>query len=591
MRRLISLVLAVAALSACTSHPDAATGPAKPALVRPDGSVSGTFDGTTLTGPAGAVVGTATARPASDKVDQVDGIAVESTGAGVDVELAAGSRVDKPLTVTFPAVAPAPGLVPVVAHRTDAGTWELKAVTGWDGKTAVLTTSQFSPNILAWLNPAQIADKVKAYLTERLTGRRPAPACPSGVHTWAELHDDEDLVHACLTNADLPGGAEQVVLRLSPNRGATVQVDLPAGPGTVTVDNQTVAFRGGVARLLRVDPNRTVFLGPEDNMTVTWTRPATDANPVVGVTASPRAMALTIFDSGLSYSGLTLNTAREAGLVVAAGCAKQLGHDLLRSASGVMDTLVCLGQGAVGNLLDPATALGAARSFLGPGADELELAQQVTKLTALGTGLLAAGAFVRVLAVLAPVRGVVLAVFGTVSDQVQTVVLRGGGTTVGVQLRAAAKAPPPAAPATLAVLLSAPVPALRGNKAGRMVNGELPGIPGSVSLGRTDPAPVFGDLTGDGVPDAVAVINATSGAGGNDQYVMVYSNGKLLGTVDPAGLSHGVHAYVGALTVTSGQVQVDWGSDPGDGSDKIFYRVVLRWNGRSLVQSGLAAAD
>lgn len=99
---------------------------------------------------------------------------------------------------------------------------------------------------------------------------------------------------------------------------------------------------------------------------------------------------------------------------------------------------------------------------------------------------------------------------------------------------------------TLATLLTAFVPELRGNPAGRLVDGSLPGVSGAVELSRgPGEGPTYGDLTGDGVGAGAAVIGATSGAGGGDSYVGVYTNGSdLLATFDPAHASSGVHAFV-----------------------------------------------
>lgn len=157
-------------------------------------------------------------------------------------------------------------------------------------------------------------------------------------------------------------------------------------------------------------------------------------------------------------------------------------------------------------------------------------------------------------------------------------------TVIGRVARANA---PKAAPVTLNDLLSVPVPPLRGNPAGRLVNGALPNSPGlgSVMLQTTDrPAPVFGDVTGDGVVDAAAVINATSGAGGNDQYVAVYTDAShLLGgrVFDPTEISHGVHAYVKRLVVTGGLVGVEW-EDQSPNFIRSYWSAHLRFSGQKL---------
>lgn len=116
-------------------------------------------------------------------------------------------------------------------------------------------------------------------------------------------------------------------------------------------------------------------------------------------------------------------------------------------------------------------------------------------------------------------------------------------------------------------LLTAPVPELRGNHAGTLVDGELPGTGGGfVRLEQTGgAAPALGDLNGDGRGDAVAVIAATSGAGGLDHCVFAYlkKNGKLtrVATFDPArARKETYHAYITGMVIDGGLVRLTWGT-------------------------------
>jgi hypothetical protein len=127
-----------------------------------------------------------------------------------------------------------------------------------------------------------------------------------------------------------------------------------------------------------------------------------------------------------------------------------------------------------------------------------------------------------------------------------------------------------AAPMTMRKLLSAPVPGLRGNPAGRLRNGVLPDpIPGgSVALIRRGRlAPRFGDFTHDGVNDALAVIAATSGAGGGDIYVELYTgNDRRITNFDPAaatqatlsGSAYVDHADILKMAIRKEQVLIDF---------------------------------
>jgi hypothetical protein len=90
-------------------------------------------------------------------------------------------------------------------------------------------------------------------------------------------------------------------------------------------------------------------------------------------------------------------------------------------------------------------------------------------------------------------------------------------------------------------LESLPVPALCGHPAGNLVGGYLPGIPpdqGQVALASTlDPSrfkdyTVFGDITGDGVPDTVVVLKCSNANGDGPDAVAAYdSQASLLGYV------------------------------------------------------------
>jgi hypothetical protein len=134
------------------------------------------------------------------------------------------------------------------------------------------------------------------------------------------------------------------------------------------------------------------------------------------------------------------------------------------------------------------------------------------------------------------------------------------------------------------------VPALRGNPAGNLVNGQFPNPTGN---GETDlittggEAPTHGDLTGDNVPDAAAVIGATSGHGGGDEYVELYTNrDQRLGEFDPATATAMGHAMVLAMVIRNGEVLIDWAAssvnDPA-GPKNAFWSAHVRWDGHQVV--------
>jgi pimeloyl-ACP methyl ester carboxylesterase len=158
-------------------------------------------------------------------------------------------------------------------------------------------------------------------------------------------------------------------------------------------------------------------------------------------------------------------------------------------------------------------------------------------------------------------------------------------------LKADLAADPVTLPVTAADLLTAPVPALRGNPAGRLVNGTLPNpfLGGLVKLTQTGGgAPARGDFTGDGVSDSAAVIGATSGAGGWDEVVELYTNGDhLLGGFDPAGATNSYHAQIQAMVVRSGEVLLDWQSLQNAAGQNTLWSAHLRWDGHKVVVTKL----
>lgn len=140
-------------------------------------------------------------------------------------------------------------------------------------------------------------------------------------------------------------------------------------------------------------------------------------------------------------------------------------------------------------------------------------------------------------------------------------------------------------PVTDKLLLSAPVPALRGNPAGNMVNGVLPNTGnGTVSLVLTGGgSPAHGDLNGDGIQDAAAVIGATSGAGGEDEYVELYTNGnRRLAEWDPATATQADHAHVAATLIRNGDVLVDGSSEHLPNGPETYWSARLHWDGQQL---------
>ncbi|MFJ3234454.1 esterase/lipase family protein [Streptomyces sp. NPDC086787] len=162
-------------------------------------------------------------------------------------------------------------------------------------------------------------------------------------------------------------------------------------------------------------------------------------------------------------------------------------------------------------------------------------------------------------------------------------------------------------PVTAAGLLSAPVPAACGHRAGKLVDGRLPGIPeahGVMGLSwvetdrpRSDLL-TFGDLDGDGTGDAAATLFCNAGGVSWPEIIAFYSHGpELIGSVSLSainlpGRGPGENASVHHLRYVDGGVVTQWSTqqdgDPG-ASATLDYTATLRWDGHAVVASGLTA--
>lgn len=154
------------------------------------------------------------------------------------------------------------------------------------------------------------------------------------------------------------------------------------------------------------------------------------------------------------------------------------------------------------------------------------------------------------------------------------------------------------APLTAAALQSAPVPALCDFPAGNLVNGTLPASDGAnrgspPALGTDMEA--FGDLNGDGLGDAAAVVNCNEGGVGWPDYIVFWARGPagplLLGAYsmgdavgDARGATQKVTYHPGA-TVTIQTLDArsfDQGCCPSGRAV-----VTLKWDGHHVVASNV----
>jgi hypothetical protein len=162
-------------------------------------------------------------------------------------------------------------------------------------------------------------------------------------------------------------------------------------------------------------------------------------------------------------------------------------------------------------------------------------------------------------------------------------------------------------PVTAASLLSAPVPAACGHRAGRLSGGRLPGIPahhGSMRLawiggGDREDLLALGDLDGDGTGDAAATLECDAGGVPWPELIAFYAPGPALlgavglGGINAPGREPGENATVHRLRYAHRGVTAEWSTqEDGDPAAEanLDYTAVLRWNGHRITVSGLTAS-
>jgi hypothetical protein len=131
-------------------------------------------------------------------------------------------------------------------------------------------------------------------------------------------------------------------------------------------------------------------------------------------------------------------------------------------------------------------------------------------------------------------------------------------------------------PLDLRELESLAVPSVCGFPAGTLVGGRLPGIPqgqGEVALASTlfpdrfANYTSFGDLTGDGVADTVAVLKCSTINGPGADVVAAYDSGaRMLGSINLADVTQRPINEIYTVSVSGGQAIMRWRTteEPGD---------------------------
>jgi hypothetical protein len=230
---------------------------------------------TLLTGPRGAFTSSGSIRITTSSPRLRPANALRAAGEGVAVELR-GTRLRKPLTVSYRVGRRPAGFQPRVAHLSADGTWQIRSAKLGSSNRLVYRTRSFSLNVPSWLNPKRWASNLKQWaknaanwVASGLGGRTPALTnCGEPAPDWFGYEKASDMVHVCsITN----GGRAEI--QLKSNRGMTLEVQVPGSPSYVWVEDQPFPLRKWVGGKLGHDPDALVLLGPGQRMTIGYDRP------------------------------------------------------------------------------------------------------------------------------------------------------------------------------------------------------------------------------------------------------------------------------------------------------------------------------
>lgn len=197
---------------------------------------------------------------------------LQPAGLGIDV-LFHATGLQRPLTVAFQASSSAnPNAVPVIAHESDDGSWNVVPATRDASGHFTISTMQFSINIPSWINPLNWWNSLTAKLASAVGGRT-APLSCTGAPNWFHLDaGHSDLVHVCAKTNHTTDGTEVAEVQIKSNRGVSVEVTVPGRPSYVWVEGIPWSVRKWEAAKLGYDANQTVILPPGGTMTVGYPR-------------------------------------------------------------------------------------------------------------------------------------------------------------------------------------------------------------------------------------------------------------------------------------------------------------------------------
>jgi hypothetical protein len=227
---------------------------------------------TVITGAKGSFSSDGTIVVTTDSARLRPANALRAAGDGIRVRFL-GTRLRKPLKISYRVGRRPTGFAPRVAHLADDGRWDIKRARLTRGHRLEIRTRSFSYNVPAWLQPKRWVSNLKQWAKDAgnwvasgLGGRTsPLTNCGAAAPPWFGFDKASDLVHVC--SIDNAGRAE---IQLKSNRGITVEVDVPGNPAYVWVEDQPWWLR----TRLRWNANQIVLLGPGQRMTVGYDRPS-----------------------------------------------------------------------------------------------------------------------------------------------------------------------------------------------------------------------------------------------------------------------------------------------------------------------------
>ena len=418
----------------CTTLPPITHSSASAGVVHDDGSVDATIGGVRVTGPEGAVSGAGITIEQASSPDVAAVAPLHSIAGGVEVVLGQGTVVNHPLTLAWSVRAPEEGAIPVVAHGLADGTWEF-IDTQWDGMTASVQASSFSPHVLGWFQPSKVTGWFKERAWTFLSAQRTQPPCATKHPSWFSVGGVNDSVQVCTSPRE-----DGLTVTIGSLRDYWLQVDVPKDV-EMEVPDQFLAFRMLTADTFGFDVHRTVLLPPGGTMTLTVKRPrqTTSLQVRAAVTANATVVnGLVALMEATGWSPDITKTSESLKLLVECGgeLLKEYAEDnTLMDLDKYREVLQCTALGGLSNLMDRAHAQNAVDATYGQYFAQRTLSEQTELLHREAPKFQRAGKICDGVNKVKAARDAVIAAWAPFSDALQNLLLKGDAFDVSLQLK------------------------------------------------------------------------------------------------------------------------------------------------------------